>query len=130
MTEYKQKRHDFRSDSSYLFLFRKLGEGQATEAHEWHRSSTLNLSAGGAAIFAGNEKLAPGDFIEFQLVIPGGPVFGIAQVVRILDSGGPSDAVGISLVSVAPRDRDRIARIVLADGLENRHGKHKKHRTE
>lgn len=53
-------------------------------------------------------------------------MFGIAKVVRVLDSQEQSDAVGVSFVSVAPRDRDRIARIVLADGLERRHGKPKK----
>ncbi|MGI6620458.1 MAG: PilZ domain-containing protein [Bacillota bacterium] len=128
MTKYTQKRDDFRSDSSYLFFYRTLREGEPAGTSEWRKSATLNLSAGGAAIFVDHEKPAPGDLIEFQLVIPGGPVFGIAQVVRILESRGPSDAVGITFVSVAPGDKDKIAKTVLANGLESRHGKDKKHR--
>lgn len=126
MTEYNQKRREFRIHSSYAFLYRKLQGEKPDGSHKWHKTMTLNLSAGGAALFAEDEKLAPGDLLEFQLVIPGGPVFGIAEVVRILDSQGLSDAVGVSFVSMAPRDKDKIARVVLTDGLENRHGKHKK----
>jgi len=127
--ESRQKRYDFRSDSNYALWYRKIRRVQAAKSDEWQRSVTLNLSAGGAAISVGHgkgyEKLTPGDLLEFELVMPGGPVFGIARVVRILDYRGSSNVAGISFVSVAPQDRDKIAKTVLNDGLENRHGKDK-----
>lgn len=130
MTEHVQKRRDFRSESSYGFLYRKLQDGEVIGDSDWQKTATINLSAGGAAIFVEGISLAPGDIIEFQLLIPGGPVFGIAEVVRHLETQDALCAVGVRFVSVAPGDRDKIAKIVLADGLENRHGTRKTDGTE
>ncbi len=92
--------------------------------HEWHKSATLNLSAGGAAISLAHRGLVPGELLEFELAIPDGPVFGIAQVLRLIDDQKEPQAA-LNFVSVASQDRDKIARAVLTDGLENCHGKNK-----
>lgn len=118
-----QKRHDYRIDSKFPFWHRKFHRASDTQSDKWQQSVTLNLSAGGAAITMGSEHLVPEDLLEFELIIPGGPVFGIAKVVRILDYESSPKAVGINFISVASKDRDKIARVVLSNGLERRHGK-------
>ncbi len=118
-----QKRHDYRTEARFPFWYRKLRRPPETQGNEWQQSLTLNLSAGGAAITVAGERLVPEELLEFELIIPGGPVFGIAKVVRLLDHESSGDAVGINFVSVATEDRDKIAGIVLSNGLESRHGK-------
>lgn len=121
---FRQRRQDFRSESTYGFTFRKLEQTEPVDGPEWHKSMTLNLSAGGAAISPAHQKLSSGDLLEFELDIPYGPVFGIAQVVRLMDGEGEC-AVALNFVSIASSDKDKIARTVLTDGLENCYGKNK-----
>lgn len=90
----------------------------------WEVSSTIDLSAGGAAFYGGKEgrKVSPGDLLEFQLVIPGKPVFGIARVIRVRDTENESQpSLAVRFISIEPRDQDRIAKMVLSDGLGKRH---------
>jgi len=119
----KVTRRDFRAETAYPFWFRKLetNDGPKGDAAEWHRSYTLNLSAGGALVSSSNENLQQGDLIEFELVVPGGPVFGIAKVVRVVLDGQREEQYAFMFVSIAPRDKDRIAQVVLNDGLEKRY---------
>lgn len=122
--DFCQKRSDFRAEGNYPFWYRSIPRGKSENPeNDWQHSSTLNLSAGGAAVSIDTQKLRPGDLMEFELVIPGGPVFGIAKVVRVLARGQHKTQVAVMFVSVAPKDKDRIAQVVLTDGLERRHEK-------
>ncbi len=124
MSERTEKRNNFRSESNYVLYFRRICKNEKGKHSEWQRSTTLNISAGGAAIFTETEVKLD-EVLEFELLIPGGPIFGLAKVVRLLDSAGLSNAVGIKFISVASHDQDKIARAVLANGLEGRHGQNK-----
>ena len=121
--DFAQKRSYFRAAANYPFWYRKIPQGAAGHQEgDWQYSSTLNLSAGGAAVPVDFQGLKPGDLIEFELVIPGGPVFGIAEIVRVLTKGNGRAQAAVMFVSVATKDRDRIAQVVLTDGLERHHG--------
>lgn len=119
----KVARRDFRAETAYPFWFRKLetNDGPKGDAAEWHRAYTLNLSAGGALVSSSSVDLHQGDLIEFELVVPGGPIFGIAKVVRVVSDGQRGERYAFMFVSIAPKDKDRIARVVLNDGLEKRY---------
>ncbi len=122
-SDFTQKRFDFRIEANYPFWYRKITQGASEHQEgEWQHSSTLNLSAGGAAVPTDFQGLGPGDLIEFELVIPGGPVFGIAEILRILTQSNGKAQAALTFVSVATKDRDRIAQVVLTDGLERHHG--------
>jgi len=114
------QRNDFRAKTNYPFWFRKLDiESAKSIESPWHHCYTLDLSAGGALISTDLEDLAPGDHIEFELIIPGGPVFGIAKIVRTIEEERERQ-LGLMFVSMAAKDKDRIAQVVLSDGLEKR----------
>lgn len=117
------KRRDFRAETAYPFWFRKLEEMKngTDRGGKWRHSYTLNLSAGGALIFTDDDGLKEEDLVEFELVVPGGPVFGIARVVRTILDERQQKQCGVMFVSIASRDKDRIAQVVLNDGLEKRY---------
>ena len=90
------------------FGFRKLDiESAKSIESPWHHCYTLDLSAGGGALISTDlEDLAPGDHIEFELIIPGGPVFGIAKIVRTIEEERERQ-LGLMFVSMAAKDKDR-----------------------
>jgi c-di-GMP-binding flagellar brake protein YcgR len=56
--------------------------------------------------------------LEVQIVIPPTPVFAIAKIVRIFQDDESTLCAGVMFVSVSPKDKDRIVRVVLNEGLE------------
>lgn len=121
MGEGSEKRNDFRASSQYPFWYRRCPDGN--EEEEWQRTVTRDLSAGGAAFWLGSAEIHEQDIVEFQLLIPPRPVFGIGEVVRVFEDTGNGKAAAVRFASLESRDKDRIARVVLSDGLEDAHGK-------
>lgn len=128
-TERKEKRNDFRYPASYPFFWRIVSSEEEEQSSErsWERCMTRDLSAGGASFFIDDKgngratQIQPGGLIEFQLVIPRKPVFGIGEIVRVArDEASGEVVVGVKFSSIEPSDRDRIARIVLNEGLGSR----------
>ncbi|QUL98611.1 MAG: PilZ domain-containing protein [Candidatus Fermentithermobacillus carboniphilus] len=118
---HEEKRNDFRAKASYPLWYRVLvsESGTWSPLQDWERTSTIDISAGGAAFYSGSSTLGVGDLVEFQFVVPPRPVFGIGKIVRVVtgDDGKPVSAA-MMFLSLEPRDRDRIAQIALHDGLE------------
>lgn len=118
-TKESQKRSDFRSLVSYPIWYRDLKETRPDG--EWARTSTRDLSGGGASFDLVDDRRLErrtGDVLEVQVILPPTPVFAIAKVVRVFEDDRGYLCAGVMFVSMAPRDKDRIVRIVLSEGLE------------
>lgn len=114
-----QKRTDFRSGVSYPIWYRDLDE--SGHGGEWARTTTRDLSGGGASFdLADDRRLTrkSGDMLEIQVILPPSPVFAIGRVVRVFQDERAHLCAGVMFVSIAPRDKDRIVRVVLNEGLE------------
>ncbi len=118
-TSGSQKRSDFRSGISYPIWYRDLRD-DGSEG-EWARTATKDLSGGGASFKLVDDQRPlrkTGDMLEVQIVIPPTPVFAIAKIVRIFQDDESTLCAGVMFVSVSPKDKDRIVRVVLNEGLE------------
>lgn len=118
-TRESQKRSDFRSDSAYPIWYRDLRESRPEG--EWARTSTKDLSGGGASFGLVDDRRLErrvGDVLEVQVILPPTPVFAIAKIARVFMDEGGSLCAGVMFVSVASKDKDRIVRAVLSEGLE------------
>ncbi|MGE5578679.1 MAG: PilZ domain-containing protein [Bacillota bacterium] len=118
-TRESQKRSDFRSGISYPIWYRDLRN--SGPGGEWARTSTKDLSGGGASFSLVDDRRLlrrTGDTLEVQVILPPTPVFAIAKIVRIFQDDDGSLCAGVMFVSVAPKDKDRIVRVVLNEGLE------------
>jgi len=115
-----QRRENYRSKASYPIWYRDLADG--SEEGEWIRTVSRDLSGGGAAFEMPDCPPAdrkPGDLLEIQLVVPPTPVFAIAEVVRIFEDNKGRLCAGVMFASINSRDRDRIVRAVLREGVKN-----------
>ncbi|MEX0974433.1 MAG: PilZ domain-containing protein [Bacillota bacterium] len=118
-TKEPQKRSDFRSGLSYPIWYRDLHEGGP--GGEWARTSTRDLSGGGSSfdlVDGGRLERRTGDMLEIQVILPPTPVFAIGRVVRVFQDERGCLWAGVMFVSIAPKDKDRIVRVVLNEGLE------------
>lgn len=114
-----QKRNDYRTDIAYPIWYRDLHGGQGDG--EWFRTSTKDLSGGGSSFELVDDKRLlrrTGDILEVQVILPPTPVFAIAKIVRLFQDDRSSLCAAVMFASVAPRDKDRIVRVVLSEGLE------------
>ncbi|GEM_PF-1297235 len=118
-----QRRSDYRAEVSYPVWYRPLPAFSDTKA-SWHTSTTQDLSAGGmffpvdaeVDLWSGESEL-----LEIQLFLPTGPIFLLARPVRQVDTGNGNKAAAVQFVSLAPGDKEKIARVVLSGGLERSH---------
>lgn len=118
-----EKRVDFRAAARYPLWFRPVTEDIHEDAG-WHSALTRDLSGGGAAFHAPEAvltRLGPGNLLEVQLMIPGGPVFAIGRVARISREEGQESLLALEFVSLPAGDKDRIVGIVLSEGLGKCH---------
>lgn len=114
-----QKRSDFRTGASYPIWYRDAQAGG--DAGEWARTVTRDLSGGGALfelVDDGRLSRQAGDLLEIQVILPPVPVFAIGRIVRVLRDERGTLCAGVMFVSVAAKDKDRIVRVVLNEGLE------------
>jgi c-di-GMP-binding flagellar brake protein YcgR len=112
-----ERRDDYRAIVNYPLWYRHVPKENRDDV-EWERTMTRDLSAGGAHIWGCLPSLSVGDLLEIQIIIPPRPVFTIAQVVRIMyDEDNRAESFGVAFLSIAQQDRDRIASVVLKDGL-------------
>ncbi len=122
MTEHgkdPQKRSDFRNESIYPIWYRSACEDELEK--EFSRSSTKDLSGGGASFELVDPKRferRSGDMLEVQVILPPRPVFAIAKVMRIFQDGSGALCAAVMFASIEPRDKDRIVRVVLSEGLD------------
>lgn len=114
----EQKRSDFRTNLSYPIWYRDAAA--SGRGADWARTLSLDLSGGGASIeLVDDRRLSrhSADLLELQVILPPIPVFAIGKIVRVfMDERGVLCA-GIMFVSIAPKDKDRIIRAVLNEGL-------------
>lgn len=118
-TKESQKRNDYRSDLTYPIWYRDLRDGGLDG--EWARTSTKDLSGGGASFELVDDRRLErhtGDMLEVQVILPPTPVFAIAKIVRLFDDEKAGRCAAVMFASVAPKDKDRIVRVVLNERLE------------
>lgn len=114
-----QKRSDFRTGASYPVWYRDAQTGG--NGGDWARTSSRDLSGGGASFeLVDDARLSrqAGDLIEVQVILPPTPVFAIGKIVRVFRDDGGALCAGVMFASIAGRDKDRIVRVVLNEGLE------------
>jgi c-di-GMP-binding flagellar brake protein YcgR len=120
-TDETQRRLDYRSSASYPLWYRDLGK--AEDGGDWIRSVSRDLSGGGACFEMPDTPPVgrkPGDLLEVQVIVPPTPVFAIAEVVRTFQDDRGVWYAGVMFASIDARDRDRIVRAVLREGVRNR----------
>lgn len=113
-----QKRSDYRTETSFPIWYREFSDSGVSK--EWVRAVTRDLSGGGASFDLPDVPPAvrkSGDLLEIQVVIPPSPVFAIGRVVRVFQDDRGFWCAGVMFASVDPRDKDRIIRTVLSEGL-------------
>lgn len=117
-----ERRSDFRAPAVYPLWYRPVPlEGK--NERDWIMTVTSNISGGGVCFREGERqyvKVKPGDLLELRLSIPAGPVFCIAEAVRVFEDNGDT-MVAAKFISMEERDRDRIVRLALSEGLEREH---------
>jgi c-di-GMP-binding flagellar brake protein YcgR len=104
---------------SYPIWYRDIREGGP--GRDWSRTSTRDLSGGGSSFDLVDDRRLErraGDMLEVQVIIPPTPVFAIGKIVRVFSDEQGGLCAAVMFASIAPRDKDRIVRIVLNEGLE------------
>lgn len=113
-----QKRSDFRTEISYPIWYRDFAE--ADESREWTRAVTRDLSGGGASFRLRRgitERMEPDNLLEVQIIIPPTPIFAIGRIVRVFHDEKGRRCAGVMFASIDDRDKDRIVRAVLSEGV-------------
>ena len=114
-----QKRSDFRTALSYPIWYRDVRADKP--GGDWARTLTRDLSGGGASFELVDDRRVfrqTGDLLEVQAILPPVPVFAIGKIVRVFRDESGTLFAGVMFASVASKDRDRIVRVVLSEGLE------------
>lgn len=116
-----QKRNDFRTGATYPIWYRDAQTGAGGGTGEWERTTTKDLSGGGASFELVDDaalRRSVNDLLEVQVILPPAPVFAIGKIARVFRDERGTLCAGIMFVSIAGRDKDRIVRVVLTEGLE------------
>jgi c-di-GMP-binding flagellar brake protein YcgR len=113
-----QKRSDYRTETSYPIWYRDFSDRGVSS--EWVRAVTRDLSGGGASFDLPDvppRERKSGDLLEIQVIVPPTPVFAIGRIVRVFQDERGYWCAGVMFASIEPRDKDRIVRAVLSEGV-------------